>query len=191
MLLDNRMIRMYHHAMENPRGMVQQRPFMLTREWLRETVRLLQHWCNWGGQFHRPSHIWTSLTEWVPGGKSGSGKCDQTCSAGRWEWDKERKWGIKYVHDCHIGGSTEKKGKLEGSQKQQRWKVPEDFLDELLTEVKENVQMKDRSKKRYVIDLCAGDGLGPVVLDHGFIYVPVDLRNGCNDDVDEKIRVKR
>ena len=77
------------------------------------------------------------------------------------------------MHDCHIGGSTEKKGKLEGSQKQQRWKVPEDFLDELLTEVKENVQMKDRSKKRYVIDLCAGDGsLGPVALDHGFIYEP-------------------
>ena len=86
------------------------------------------------------------------------------------------------MHDCHIGGS----------QKQQRWKVPEDFPDELLTDVKEDVQMKDRSKKRYVIDLCAGDGsLGPVVLDHGFIYVPVDLRNGCNDDEDEKIRVKR
>ena len=36
MLLDNRMTRMYHHAMENPRGMLQQRPFMLTREWLRD-----------------------------------------------------------------------------------------------------------------------------------------------------------
>jgi hypothetical protein len=187
MLQDNTQSRVYHYALENPRGMLQNRPFMSSAEWLRETAKLLQHWCNWGGQFHKPSHIWTSLIDWCPGGKSGTGKCDQTCSAGRWEWDKERKWGMKYTHDCHIGGPSEKKGVQEGSQKQQRWKVPGDFLDELLQEVKKEVEEGDRSRKRYVIDLCAGGGsLGPIALNHGCIYVPVDLENSCSDEADEK-----
>ena len=59
-----------------------------------------------------------------------------------------------------------------GSQKQQRWKVPESFLDEVLLEARKAYPEEERSKKKYVIDLCAGCGsLRPVALEHGYIYV--------------------
>ena len=62
---DNRAEFIYSFALENPQGMLAERPFMSVSEWLRLCVRQLVHYCNYGGQYHKPTHIWTSLKQWV------------------------------------------------------------------------------------------------------------------------------
>ena len=172
-LEDNRHEQRYEYALENPHGMLAERPYMQSAEWVRAVVRHLVHYCNYGGQFHKPTHIWTSLTHWVAGGKSGCGQCCQSCNVGRWKWvdHSVRKKGIQYVHDKQIGGPNDKKGTEGGSQKQQRWNVPESLLSEIV----ESIPKKDE-RKRYIIDLFAGKGSMRRIAERGdYIYVPVDI----------------
>ena len=52
--------------------------------------------------------------------------------------------------------------------------MPVPLLEEVLSVARE--EAKDRPRKRYVIDLCAGRGsLLEVVQQHGLDYVPVDI----------------
>jgi hypothetical protein len=173
---DNRGGEKYPYAMENPHGMLARRQFMQLESWVRVASRKLVHYCNYGGQFHKPTDIWSSLANWVPGGRSGCGQCCQLCNVGRWQWvEKEtRKTGMQYVHDKQIGGHTDKKGCGVGSQKQQRWKVPSELLEEIVACAKE----RGGERRRYVIDLFAGQGsMAEVARRNGYIYVPVDILN--------------
>ena len=151
---DNRLSHCYSFAVENPQGMLAERPFMQTDEWCRLVHRQMVHYCNYGGRFWKPTHIWTSLRGWLAGGKSGTGQCCQECQVGRWKLvDKAiRKTGIQYVHDNHIGGSSEKMSKTskgEKNQKCQRWEVPHD----LLTEIMAQARKEGSGSKKYVINL--------------------------------------
>lgn len=173
---DNRMSRSYQFAVENPQGMLAEQVFMQTPDWMKATRRELVHYCNYGGQFHKPTHVWSSIMDWVPGGRSGCGQCCQDCKVGRWKWVEERvrKAGMQYVHDHQIGGQSDKKGVGEGSQKLQRWKVPASLLEEILRSVKK--ANKGDEKKKYVIDFFAGQGsLRKVSSENGYVYVPVDV----------------
>ena len=174
-LKDNRDGRMYEYAEENPQGMLAERPYMQSAEWVRAVLRQLVHYCNYGGQFHKPTHIWTSLKQWVAGGRSGCGQCCQDCEVGRWKWVEKsvRTTGIQYVHDKQIGGPNEKRGTEKGSQKEQRWKVPVDLLEEIVEQAEVGC---DRKKKRYIIDLFAGQGsMKDIAKKRGYVYVPVDI----------------
>lgn len=125
---------------------------------------------------HKPTHIWTSLKQWVAGGRSGCGQCCQECGVGRWKWVPEsvRTAGIQYVHDYQIGGPSEKRGVEDRSEKCQRWSVPTELLDEVMDAAEKEVGGDVRRK--YVIDLFAGQGsLASVVRDRGYVYVPVDI----------------
>ena len=174
-LKDNRDGRMYEYAEENPQGMLAERPYMQSAEWVRAVLRQLVHYCNYGGQFHKPTHIWTSLKQWVAGGRSGCGQCCQNCEAGRWKWVEKsiRTTGIQYVHDKQIGGPNEKRGTEKGSQKEQRWKVPVDLLEEIVEQAEVGC---DHKKKKYIIDLFAGQGsMKDIAKKRGYVYVPVDI----------------
>jgi hypothetical protein len=174
-LADNRRGDGYPYALENPHGMLAQRPFMQSIDWVRAASRHMVHYCNYGGQFHKPTDIWSSMSDWFPGGRSGCGQCCQQCDVGRWMWVEKdiRRTGIQYVHDKQIGGHTDKRGCGVGSQKQQRWKVPSALLEEVVACAKEK---KGDVKRKYVIDLFAGQGsMAEVARRNGFIYVPVDI----------------
>jgi hypothetical protein len=100
---------------------------------------------------------------------------------GHWKWvNKEiRKTGIQYVHDKQIGGHNSKKGCGEGSQKQLRWKVPSELLEEVVACAKEKT---GDVKRKYLIDLFAGQGsMAEVARRNGFIYVPVDILGFVSD----------
>ena len=118
-LEDNRHRHSYCFAIENPMGMLAERPFMYTDEWSRLVSKQLVHYCNYGGLFRKPTHIWTSLRRWVLGGNSGTGQCCQECQVGRYKWvDKAvRKAGVIYEHDFQIGGPNEKRSKGKKNQK--------------------------------------------------------------------------
>ena len=75
------------------------------------------------------------------------------------------------MHDKQIAGPNDKKGTEGGSQKQQRWNVPESLLSEIV----ESIPKKDE-RKRYIIDLFAGKGSMRRIAERGdYIYIPVDI----------------
>jgi hypothetical protein len=173
---DNHRHRNYAFCLENPAGMLAERPFMTVSGWLSLGVRRVVNYCNYGGRFLKPTFIWSSLRQWVPGGQSGCGRCNEQCSAGTWKWvsSTQRKAGVGYVHDEQIGGPTSKTVPGLGPKKHQRWHVPAPLLEEVLSVARE--EAKDEPRRRYVIDLCAGRGsLLEVVQQHGLDYVPVDI----------------
>ena len=73
----------------------------------------------------------------------------------KWVEKSIRTTGIQYVHDKQIGGPNEKRGTENRSQKEQRWKVPVDLLEEIVEQAEVSC---DQKKKKYIIDLFAGQG---------------------------------
>ena len=173
---DNHRRRNYAFCLENPVGMLAERPFMTVTDWLSLGVRRVVNYCNYGGRFLKPTHVWSSLRQWIPGGESGCGRCNEQCSAGSWNWvpSSRRKVGVRYAHDEHIGGPTSKTVQGLGPKKHQRWHVPAPLLEEVLSVARE--EAKDEPRRRYVIDICAGRGSWlEVVQQQGLDYVPVDI----------------
>jgi hypothetical protein len=173
---DNYRKRNYSYCLENPMGMLAERPFMHVSEWLSLGVRRVVNYCNYGGRFLKPTLVWTSLRLWVPGGQSGTGRCGENCGAGSWKWvpPSQRKAGVGYSHDEQIGGPTSKTKSGFGPKKHQRWHVPAPLLEEVLSVALEEAKAEPR--RRYVIDLCAGRGSWlEVVQQKGLSYIPVDI----------------
>jgi hypothetical protein len=103
---DNLRHRNYSFCLENPAGMLAERPFMTVSDWLSLGVRRVVNYCNYGGRFLKPTHIWSSLRQWVPGGQSGCGRCNEQCAVGRWKWvpTTQRKAGVGHAREEQIGG---------------------------------------------------------------------------------------
>jgi hypothetical protein len=77
--------------LENPVGNLCRRPYM--RGWEADGVRRVEvHYCAYRHFYHKPTHLWTNMTEdmWSPRGSTGTGRCEGRCSrgslsaAGRW-----------------------------------------------------------------------------------------------------------
>ena len=114
------------------------------------------HYYAFGGDFYKPTNIWTTL-DWEPKGSTGNGKC--ACVK---EHDKEK-------HEYVIGGPTDRR--MPGpAYKQKVWAMPKLLREELM----DAFRLKQPGKK-YVIDLFAGGTLEAAA---GYTYIPVDIRAG-------------
>jgi len=60
---------------ENPAGGLARRPYM--QDWMREAlvVMHLVDYCAYGHYIQKPTHIWTTLAQWVPTGSTGNARC--------------------------------------------------------------------------------------------------------------------
>ena len=164
---------------ENPAGgMMSNQEFMNTTDWTELTDRQIVDYCNyWTSLSHKPTALWLSHCGWVPGGKSGTGRCAQACHCGRWILDSERVNGMKFQHDFQLGGPKSRAPPAESLQT--RWHVPEELFFEVLSAAAKHKQPVEGEKKLWVIELFAGQaGSGSVARDLGYGYVPVDI---CTD----------
>ena len=112
--------------MENPVGNLQRRPYM--RGWEAELIRKVEiHYCAYGHHYHKPTHLWTNLTEeeWQPRGQTGTGRCEKRCAIG--EVGSKGRW----VHKYKIAqGSTQAKGGK--GRKANKNMMPQALHEELL-----------------------------------------------------------
>ena len=153
-------------VMENPVGSLRHRPFMKALEWIGTVVIHTVHYCAFGGEFYKPTNLWTTL-KWEPKGLSGNGKCN--C---------EKQHG-KEKHEYVIAGSMDRR--LPGpSYKQRVWAMPKLLREEIMEAIKEK-----QPEKKYVLDLFAGgESWRSTVKEAGYIYVPVDIRAGLARSLD-------
>ena len=75
--------------MENPVGSLWRRPYMTKWVKKRWVVRATVHYCAFGHFYHKPTHLWTNMGRWAPGGATGTGLCGGKCGmmhmrGGRW-----------------------------------------------------------------------------------------------------------
>ena len=66
-----------HWMVENPLGGLSRRPYML--QWMEEAGVKLQvvDYCAYEHYIQKPTHVWTTLSDWEPQGRSGNGRCGQ------------------------------------------------------------------------------------------------------------------
>jgi hypothetical protein len=138
--------------------------------WMQATKKYMIHYCAYGTPYKKPTHIWTTLTDWEPRGKTGSGLCEGKC--GQLEeavnHGKERK---RERHQCCIEGAADRAIHGPG-KKQQLWSLPELLQQELM----EEIELKHPEKK-FIFDLFSGgESWRNSVQKAGYSYVPVDLR---------------
>jgi len=147
-------------VLENPVGSLRKRPFMQTVAWVGAVTMHAVHYCAFGGDFYKPTNIWTTL-DWEPKGNTGNGKC--ACIK---EHDKEK-------HEYVIGGPMDRR--MPGpAYKQKVWAMPRALREELM----DAIRLKQPGKK-YVIDLFAGgESWRSTVEAAGYTYIPVDIRAG-------------
>ena len=97
--------------MENPVGSLACRPYQVRWQKRGERKGGLKreevHYCAYMHLYHKPTHIWTSMLDWLPKGTTGTGRCERRCVAGKWG-DKGR-----WVHVFKLAQSSwqEKSGR--------------------------------------------------------------------------------
>ena len=105
--------------------------------WLATVTMHAVHYCAFGGDFYKPTNIWTTL-DWEPKGNTSNGKC--ACVK---EHGKEK-------HEYVIGGPMGRK--MPGpAYKQKVWAMPRLLREELMDAIK-----LKQPEKKYVVDLFAG-----------------------------------
>ena len=73
-------------SIENPRGMLRERPFMACEGWppSLEGRMVTVEYCAYGTPYKKPTDVWTDLRDWVPRGSTGDGRCGHRCEQGGW-----------------------------------------------------------------------------------------------------------
>ena len=70
--------------MENPVGMLCRQEYMT--EWVATgMVKVFEvDYCAFRHMYMKPTHIWTTMQDWVPLGTTKTGRCSNRCTAGEW-----------------------------------------------------------------------------------------------------------
>ena len=118
-------------VVENPEGMLRNRPFMA--KWpLHPNPPQVVHYCAYKWHYYKPTNIWTSVAKWKPQGTSGNGKCagKHGCKVGYLCTDTNL-----WRHHNRIG---EEKAKQFGKEHKKAWcqAVPHLLHQEILAAAK-------------------------------------------------------
>jgi hypothetical protein len=139
-------------------------------DWLSQTKRFTVNYCAYGMTYKKPTHIWTTLTEWQPKGLTESGMCNRKCGQ-LIERGPHEKATLRSRHKHSIAGEASRLPPGP-NRKQQLWKLPTLLQTELL----ELVQEKHTSKQ-FIFDMFSGaESWRKQVEVAGYSYVPVDVR---------------
>jgi hypothetical protein len=153
-------------VMENPVGSLAKRPFMRTASWLLAMTRTIVMYCAYGYRYMKPTHLWTSLSNWKLCGITRDGKCGGRCGNGERHQREKR---CTFKHWEQLAGSNDR---LPKGGKTQLWSLPTMLTEEIMAAVA--VKQPD---KKYIIDLFAGGESWRLAVEHeGYVYVPVDIR---------------
>ena len=56
-------------------------------------------YCAYDHEYHKPTHIWTTMKRWKKKGRTGTGMCSKRCQAGGWQ-------GNQWVHRYKIAQAS-------------------------------------------------------------------------------------
>jgi len=139
-------------------------------------------YCAYGYSYRKSTDVWTSLMDWSPRGRTGSGRCEQSCGQGHWHLlDSGR---ITFRHHINLAQHPRDGIRGEGAAKQLNSLPPElvmEILTAALCEWPRRFEDDPRSPEftpdpPVLIDLCSGYGsLEAVAHQLGMVYVAVDL----------------
>jgi len=116
----------YSFCIENPRGMLRHRPYMIEDEWLNNSNRATTDYCVHDHDYMKPTDLWHSFGgAWQPKGITGDGKCHQKCGKGC------RKLNGRFSHyKRHAGASGS--GVTGPDQMLQKWEIPHNLCAEVV-----------------------------------------------------------
>ena len=156
----------YDYCLENPRGMLRHRPYMLSDGWMDISSRCTVDYCVFDHPYQKPTDLWHSFGEgYQPAGVTGDGQCHHKCGKGR------TKANGRFQHwKRHAGPAGT--GVTGADQMIQKWQIPHNLCTEVVAALKEKEHQGD-----VIIDLFSGgESYRKAVEDAGFVYVPVDLK---------------
>ena len=154
----------YDFCIENPRGLLRHRPYMVSDDWMECSSRCTMDYCVFDHDYQKPTDFWHSFaTDWQPAGCTGDGKCHQKCGKGR------IKANGRFQHwKRHAGPAGS--GVTGTDQMLQKWQIPHKLCAEVVQ------QLRPREGKDVVLDLFSGgESYRAAVEAAGYIYVPVDI----------------
>ena len=158
----------YNFMFENPRASLRCRPYMQLCAWPRvvEVVHRTVDLCAFGHVYKKGTDLWTSLTNWMPQGSTGNGKCNRACGQGQFT----DTGSYQHFHALSVEPHRAVQGKGATAM---RNAMPKHLLGEVLR----SALMEASPQQNVVIDLCAGyRSLQAVCQAEGLMYVPVDIR---------------
>ena len=158
----------YNFMFENPRASLRCRPYMQLCAWPRvvEVVHRTVDLCAFGHVYKKGTDLWTSLTNWMPQGSTGNGKCNRACGQGQFT----DMGSYQHFHALSVEPHRAVQGKGATAM---RNAMPKHLLGEVLR----SALMEASPQQNVVIDLCAGyRSLQAVCQAEGLMYVSVDIR---------------
>jgi hypothetical protein len=173
-LMHHRKEHKFEIVLENPVGSLTHRPFMQDIEWISQTTKHTVNYCAYGATYKKPTHIWTTMTDWQPKGVTGSGRCEGKCGQLISTGPHEKEEGGKKHRKRHIHAIAREAARLPPgpNRKQQLWSIPQQLQLELLQVIQEK-----QPNKQYIFDMFSGgESWRKQVEAAGYSYVPVDLR---------------
>ena len=154
----------YDFCIENPRGLLRHRPYMVSDDWMECSSRCTMDYCVFDHNYQKTTDFRHSFaTDWQPAGCTGDGKCHQKCGKGR------IKANGRFQHwKRHAGPAGS--GVTGTDQMLQKWQIPHKLCAEVVQ------QLRPREGKDVVLDLFSGgESYRAAVEAAGYIYVPVDI----------------
>jgi len=150
----------YEVALENPMGTLRRRMPILSNDAWKKWIELKTiDYCAYDHEYKKRTDIFTSLKNWKPTGRTGTGQCENQCGHGSVQ--------LKYAH---FDNMYNVKGVSKGQRKNA---VPEMLLTEILSAVREK-----QPRRKVVIDLCSGyQSMRLPAEKLGFKYIAVDIKD--------------
>ena len=96
--------------------------------------------CSFGDPYMKPTHIWTTMKEWVPDGATGTGRCDECCGAGDL---KNGRWN--HIFKIAQGSWQAAGGKGRRARKNM---MPQRLQKEIMDEAVREHKRKQQKRKR-------------------------------------------
>ena len=151
-------------GIENPRACLERRPYMQLESWP-GSIPFSKHaidMCAYNHPAQKPTHFWTSMTDYRPQGMTGDGRCHRRCSAGSYNEEGG------YHHP--VAFAQEPARQPRGSD---RVAIPAPWAREVLSHA---LRHRRNADCNIVIDLfCGHRSLAPVAHQMGLRYVGVDI----------------
>ena len=173
----------YDFCIENPRGLLRHRPYMVGDQWMESSSRCTIDYCVFDHDYQKPTDFWHSFgARWQPAGCTGDGKCHQKCGKGR------TKANGRFEHwRRHAGPAGSGIGVTGADQMLQNCAIPHELCEEVVQ------QLQPSEGKDVVLDLFSGgESYRAAVEAAGLICVPVDISTLSKETIEElQARLKR
>lgn len=169
----------FEFSIENPRAALRRRPYMLAEHWPEsiKAERKTVDYCAYGYPYRKSTDVWTSLLEWHPKGRTGSGRCERRCGQGNWTTTDTG--ALTFRH--HVNLSQDPRDGLRGKgAKRVLNSLPPTLTEEILHASLHRWKLKGNRPlgKPVLLDLCAGYGSMRATAEKlGYTYVAVDITN--------------